>query len=107
MPTPFDVENFNLGDLDYVEKLNLLVEAFQNDAVNVADIAGYVAMGGDPATVDIDVFLNGSLGENQVPGRKEGSAAGATVDAIDLNMVLNQSSILAYQGMQVRDGSRA
>ncbi len=102
MSTAFNVTQWQVGDTNYVVTYNANLLELANNAVHKNDIAGLVAMGGDPTTVNITVFKNGTLGPWQVPGRNRTSGAGVAVDKIDLNQALNQASILAFQGMLLK-----
>ncbi len=106
MSTAFNVTQWQVGDVNYVVTYNANLLELANNAVHKNDIAGLVAMGGDPTTVNITVFKNGTLGPNQVPGRNRSSASGAPVDLIDLNQALWQANLLAFQGALLKSGSR-
>lgn len=102
MPTPFVTVTWALGDENYVDTANANWNEFKNKAVHVDDIPGYVAGGGDPATIAVTQLKNGKAGapqlaEFEVPGRARGNAANSVLGAINVRQAYHYARIMAFQ----------
>lgn len=104
--TAFVIIEFEIGDEDYVDTLNSNFAALAANAVHKDDLATLVndliVLGGDPADIGVLQLNNGSLPEGYVAGRRVGTAPGASLEGIDLNLALYQANVMAYQDAHTR-----
>ena len=102
MATSFNLQTINIGSTDYPTKVTYNFQQLGDNAVHKDDIAGYVAMGGDPSSVGVDELNNGSLNAYDVVTRLPGDAVGAALSTINLRQSLTLARITAFQQSRFR-----